>query len=355
MVRVNGSPLTGWIDFEVETNSFREADTFRVTFSLSALPPAFNEAWFASQTTIGIELLAGFPSNPDSYGASELDSLVTGNVDDVSYDPVQRTLELSGRDLTSLLIDAKTAEKWQNQTASQVATTLAGRHGLTAVVKSTSEKMGKFYQIDNVHSTNAQTEWDFLCWIAQQINFIVYVKGNELHFEPRPVPASATRYPLQWTQADTTHTFAANAVQMSFTRTLTVGKGLSVTVRSWNAKQRKGFTASYPTGAKTSKPGTKGVPAQQYSYTIANLTQDQATKRAQSLYNDLIKHEMRISASVPADSVLSLTSVIPVTGTGTAFDQTYYPESITRRMSMHEGYRMEVKGRNKSADTQDAS
>jgi hypothetical protein len=127
-------------------------------------------------------------------------------------------------------------------------------------------------------------------------------------------------------------------------------------VRSWNAKQRKGFTASYPSGhAKKSTPGSKGNPAQSYSYTIANLTQDQATKRAQSLYNDLIKHEMRMSASLPADHVLTLTNVIPVTGTGTAFDQTYFPESITRRLSMHEGYRMDVKARNHSTDVQEAA
>lgn len=355
MVKINGAPVSGWLDFEVDSNAYREADTFRVTFSLSKLVAPYDAAWFTSQTTISVELLAGFPTNPASYGASDLDSLVIGNADEVSFDPAQRTLELSGRDLTSLLIDAKTAEKWQNQTASEVATTIAGRHGLTPVVTATTETMGRFYQIDHVSTTSVETEWDFLCGVAQQMQFVVYVKGKELHFEPAPDPATAAQYPVTWTPADVNGPFQSNTKRLSFTRTLTVGKTISVTVRSWNAKQRKGFTSSYPTGhVHGIKPGKATTPSQNYSYIIPNLTQDQATKRAQAIYNDLIKHEMRLSASLPGDNDLTILNVIPVTGTGTAFDQTYYLESITRRMDMHSGYRMDVRARNHSTDVQPA-
>lgn len=356
MVRINGVPVAGWLDFEVESNAFREADTFRVTFALSAMAKPYDAAWFTSQTTITLELLAGFPANPASYGASELASLIIGNVDQVSFDPAQRTLELSGRDLTALLIDAKTAEKWQNQTASQVATTLATRHGLTPVVTATTGTVGAFYQIDHVSTTSAQTEWDFLVWIAQQTQFVVYVKGNELHFEPAPDPTKAQAYDIAWTEADSTHSFQSNTKQLSFSRTLTVGKTISVTVRSWNSKQGKGFSASYPKSkVHGGAPGSKGQPLQQYSYTIPNLTQDQAVKRAQSIYNDLIKHEMRMSASLPADNLLSITNVLKVLGTGTAFDQTYYPESITRTMAFHAGYEMRIQARNHSTDVQAAT
>jgi phage protein D len=355
MVRINKTPVQGWLDWEIESNNYREADTFRVTFALSKLVAPFDEAWFAAQTTINVELLGGFPPDPTNFGASDLDSLIIGNVDEVSYDPAQRTLELSGRDLTSLLIDAKTAEKWQNQTASEVASTLAKRHGLTPVVKATTDTLGRFYQIDHVSTTTVQTEWDFLCWIAQQTQFVVYVKGMELHFEPQADPSNAPRYPITWTPADATQPFGSNTIHMSFTRTLTVGNTISVTVRSWNVKQRKGFTASYPRGhAKGIRPGTATQPAQAYSYIIPNLTQDQATKRAQAIYNEIIKNEMRMSASLPGDNVLTPLSVIPVSGTGTVFDQNYFPESITRRMSFGSGYTMDVRCRNHSTDAQPA-
>lgn len=355
MVKINGATVPGWIDFEVQANSYREADTFAVTFALSALAAPFDANWFTRQTTMSIELLAGFPADPASYGAGELDSLITGNVDEVSFDPVQRTLELSGRDLTALLIDSKTAEKWQNQTASQVATTLAQRHGLTPVVTATTGTIGRFYQIDHVSTTATQTEWDFLIQLAQQAQFVVYVKGRELHFEPAPDPARAVAYPITWTPADAQGTLESNTKQLSFSRTLTVGKTISVTVHSWNAKQRKGFSATYPTGrVHGASPGTAGSPAQNYYYPIANLTQDQAIKRAQAIYNELIKHEMRLSASLPGDGLLSIANVMPVTGTGTAFDQTYYPQAITRRMSMHSGYTMDITARNHSNDVEPA-
>ncbi|MFC4526423.1 hypothetical protein ISN76_12875 [Dyella halodurans] len=351
MVKINGTPVQGWLDWEIESNSYREADTFRVTFVLSGLVAPFDEAWFVSQTTIGVEILAGFPADPANYGASELDSLIIGNVDEVSYDPAQRTLELSGRDLTSLLIDAKTAEKWQNQTASEIATTLAKRHGLTPVVTATTDTIGRFYQIDHVSTTCVETEWDFLCWIAQQTQFVVYVKGNELHFGPQPDPASAPQYPITWTPADDSQPFTSNTKQLSFTRTLTVGNTISVTVRSWNAKQRAGFNATYPQGhAKGIRPGTATQPSQAYSYQIPNLTQDQATKRARAIYNELIKNEMRMRAELPGDNELSTLHVIPVSGTGTSFDQNYFPEAITRRMDFHAGYTMEARCRNHSSD-----
>ena len=356
MVRINGTPVAGWIEWEVESNAYREADTFSVSFALSELVAPYDQAWFTSQTTIGIEILAGFPADPNSYGAADLESLIIGNVDNVHFEPAQRTLELSGRDLTSLLIDAKTAEKWQNQTASEVATTLATRHGLTPVVTATTETMGRFYQIDHVSTTSTQTEWDFLTWIAQQIGFVVYVKGMELHFEPAPDTTKAPQYPITWQDADDSQTFQSSTKRLGFERTLTVGKTISVTVRSWNAKQRKGFTATYPANhAKGIRPGTATQPAQPYVFTIPNLTQDQATKRAQALYNDLIKHEMRLNAELPGDNDLSILHVIPVTGTQTAFDQTYFPEAITRRMGFDAGYTMTVRARNHSTDVQEAA
>lgn len=356
MVKINGQIVQGWLDWDIDNNAFREADTFTVTLLLSKLVAPMDEAWFCSQTTIGVEILDGFPNDPNNYGAADLTSEITGNVDEVSFDPTQRTMVLRGRDLTSLLIDAKTAEKWQNQTASQVVQTLAARHGLTAVVKATEDKIGLYYQIDHVSTTTAQTEWDFLCWLAQQTQYVVYVKGKELHFEPAPDPATAPKYPVTWTPPDAAGTFRSSTKQLSFSRTLTVGKTISVTVRSWNTKQRKGFTASYPsTHTKGIRPGTATTPAQAYSYLIPNLTQDQAQKRAQAIYNDLIKNEMRVSGDLPGDDILSILNVMAVSGTGTVFDQTYYPESITRRMSNDGGYSMSFRARNHSNDVEEAA
>jgi len=43
---------------------------------------------------------------------------------------------------------------------------------------------------------------------------------------------------------------------------------------------------------------------------------------------------------------------IPVTGTNTVWDQTYFPESIQRRMNFEEGYRMSITAKNHSDEVE---
>jgi len=351
IVKINGQAVDGWTEWEVDNNTFREADTWSVTFAISQLKAPFDLNWFTQQTTVSAELFGGMPPDPDNFSASDLTSFVFGNTDQISVSLEQGTIALSGRDLTSLLIDAKTTEKFQNQTASQVATTLAQRHGLTPVVTSTEGLVGRFYEIDHVSMTTTNTEWDLLCWLATMYDFVVYVQGRELHFEPKP-DESANQYPITWQPPSNNGWPVANVESLTFQRTLTVGKGMVVQVRAWNQKQNKGFTATYPTShAKGIKPGEATSPAQVYSYFRANKTQQQAQDEARALYNQLIQHEMRMECTLPADAALSKTSVIKVSGTGTAFDQLYYPESITRRLGINAGFTMDVSAKNHSSDT----
>jgi hypothetical protein len=123
-------------------------------------------------------------------------------------------------------------------------------------------------------------------------------------------------------------------------------------VHSFNHKQKAGFSVTYPTGkAKGAAPGTAKAPAQVYSYIIANLTQQDAQQRAQSIYNDIIQHELKMSAELPGDNILTPNTMVSVSGTQTKFDTMYYVESVNRRMSMDSGYTMNVRGKNHSLDT----
>ena len=354
MVKIGGNIIPAWIEFEVDNNAFRDADTFHITLALSGLVAPYDANWISNQTSMQIEVLAGLVDDPTSWSVTDLDSLIVGNVDDVEFDPVARTMTLSGRDLTSLLIDAKTAEKWINQTASAIATTLAVRHGLTPVIpQSTAGFAGGYYKVDHAIPTQAQTEWDLLCWLAQQVGFICYVDGRNLYFGPPPDPSHAPKFPIAWADADAQNTFRSNTTSIKFGRTLTVGKTITVTVRSWNQAQGKGFSVSYPNanGGKI-KPGSATSPAQPYSYIIPNLTKDQAQKRAAAIYNEMIRNEMRLSIDMPATNDLDVMTRIPVTGTNTVWDQTYFPESIQRRMNFEEGYRMSITAKNHSDEVE---
>src|SRR6218665_3852459 len=178
IVKIGGQIITGWRSLEVANNAYRSADTFRIVFVSSMLPAQRNMQWFASQRSMEIEVFTGFPKDPQYYSEKDLDRLILGRVDELTPDFPMGTLELSGRDNTALFIDTKTSEHFANKTASQIAQTLAERHGLNAVVTPTTRMSGSFYNSDFVDTTQQQSEWDLLSYLANVEGFDLYVSGN---------------------------------------------------------------------------------------------------------------------------------------------------------------------------------
>lgn len=346
IVQVAGIQVPAWIGWSVDNNTFYQADTFRVSFAASALPAETDANWFSDQKEAFVEIFAGFPADPMNYNETDLDSLIYGRVDDIDYDPVSTILTLTGRDLTAAFIDAKTTIQYQNLTSSQIAAQLAANHGMTVSGPATKRQAGTFYAYDRVSMTDQRSEWDLLTWLAQQEGFVCYVQGKVLHFEPRPL-APAEPYELRWTVADGGLP-SANVQDLRVSRSLTVAKGITVVVRSWNAKQSRGFTAYYPSKGKGTQAG-KASPfgdTQIYSVTRGGLDQDSATKLAQQIHREITQHEMKLRARLPADNILTQTAMVRLIGTGTKFDQDYFVDGITRSMSLDEGYVMDVSAKN---------
>ena len=348
-VKLNGQLVDGWQTIEVENNVFRSADTFRVTLITSRLPAAFGPVWFGEQKTITVELFAT-TSATGTYAPAAADRLIYGQVDGIEFEPSEGTIALTGRDLTARLIDTKTSENHQNQTSSQVATLLAQREGLKPAVTATSTRIGQFYAIDHTDINAEESEWDLLVKLANFEGFDVFVTGDELHFQPKPTDGG-DRYTLTWTPPDGDDAHPdANLIELQLSRDLTISKGVAVEVRSWNAKQKKAFTASWPRQVKGAKPGQSAATATTYHYSIAGLTQDQAYQRAEQLYNQIVQHMVKLEATLPGDNVLDCTAVMQLRGTGTAWDQASYPDSVKRSLSAREGYRMTVSAKNISQD-----
>ena len=342
LIQINGARVESWVNWSIESNSLYRADTFSLIFALHGLPAHHDAAWFAEQTKADIEIFAGVPSDPDNFTASELTSLLQGRADEIEVDWVGGLIEITGRDRTADFIDNKTTEKYPNLTSSQIVEKLAAKHGLKPVVTATSTLVGKFYEIDKVRLQDDRTEWDLLTWLAREEGFVVYVKGTELHFEPAP-DENQDPWVLKYTPA-TTGAPDLNATALKTTRTLTVAKDITVTVRSWNHKQKKAFVKK-ATRAKGSGPNV-----QQYSYTIAGLTPEQAQQRANQILAQLSKHEVKLSFDAPADTILTIRNTVQLQGTGTAFDQTYFPDTIHREMG--QGFSMTVTAKNHSPESE---
>jgi hypothetical protein len=449
-VRINGNLVSADIEWSVENNALSSADTFTISFIGASLPPANNVNWFSQQKDMYVEIFAGFPDDYMHYSPSDLTKLIYGQADTIDYDIAADIVTVHGRDLTRVFIDAKTTEKFQNQTSSQIATTLATRRGLTASVTATKKPAGAYYDIEHVSLQDERTEWDILSFLAQQEGFVVYVKDQTLYFNPPNSPAprdtsalqaqlnavvaqtnlandqagaltdqavalmgqgdaqaaagnqagshalyqQATAannqalsilanskatllpqaaslkaqiagaagigtYPIVWTQVNPQsagyRAAAGNVEDMSFQRTLTVSRGITVVVRSWSDKTQAGFNATYPaTKAGTLKPGqaTPFKGGQTFTFFRPNIDKQTALAFAQQQYNLIVQHEMKMSCRIPGDVTLNAQTIIQVSGTNTAFDQTYYPSAITRHMSFDGGFEMNVSAKNHSAISQ---
>jgi len=338
-VQVNGTTINGWSEWSVENSTFASADKFRVHFAASALPPGNDANWFSHQDKIQVAIFAGFPADPAKVSASSLTQLILGNADEVVFDPIARTVEVSGRDLSSKLIDAKISQKYPNKKSSDIATILAGLAGLTPVVTATQVKAGKLYEIDQVRLTDNTTQWDLLQYLAREEGFVAYVTGQELHFEPKP-NAGQDPYVFQFTPP-TAGAPTFNATSFSGRRNLSLTGGIQVQVNSWNLRDKKAYqkTATSPQGS-----------AKTYTYVFANLTPAQCQARANQILASLAQHEMTIQVRGPADVLLTRTDVIQIKGTGTDFDQVYYPSSITRSFSVDEGFVWDIEAKNNSSD-----
>ena len=353
LVRVNGLMVPA-LTWQVDNNSYYAADTFRATFPISTLPAGLGTDWWFSQSQMEVEILIGFPANPDAPQAGELMSLIYGRADEVALELNDTCIEILGRDLTSVLIDTKTSQKFANLTASQVATKLAGLHGLTPVVTATTKLVGKFYDKDHVRLQDQRSEWDLISFLAREEGFLVYIAGKQLHFEPAP-NETQNPYVFRWSG---TVPLEANATHVKVSRNLTLAKDIKVTVRSWNAKQKKNFTATAQ-AVHTRNKVTRKLPiavsgdAQQYSVnTLPGLTQEQVQARANQLLKEISLHEMRLEVDGPADNILTRTDVIQLQGTGTMADQVYYPDSITRSFSADEGYSWRIEAKNHATESQ---
>lgn len=348
-VRINGAPVDGWVSWEVSQNTYYEADTFRVSFAVGGMGTLTAQP-FLEQRELFVEVLAGFPADPAQVNASDLSSLIYGRVDEVEFEPVHNLLTLTGRDLTAAFIDARTDEEWQNQTSSEIAAVLASRHGLRPVVTVTTTKVGTYYKRDQVRMQANRSEWDMLAMLAREEGFICFVTGQELHFEPDT--AAGDPYVIRWRPADANSGAPqAPVMDLSFSRSLTVAKGVSVVVRSSSTISKIAVIESYPSKGKGVQAGAASPfgSVQTYYFTLpANASPVDCQAFAAKKHAEISAHEMRLHARLPGDNVLSTRTQLQIIGTGTMFDQSYFPSEISRSMSIEAGYTMAVTAKNHS-------
>lgn len=321
-VLLNGSVALSAYSAEITNNSHFTSDTFRVECALSAMPAAYGKAYWADSVNDRVKVSIG-------TGTGTAVPFIIGQIDNAEMNPITKVLTLTGRDLSALFIDAKTTEKFQNQTSSQIAATLAARHGLQANIAQTKTKVGTFYTIDQVNLTREQSEWDLLIFLAQHEGFDLWVSGNTLNFQPSLDLDKVSPYLMIYSDSPSKY---ASVTDLKLQRSQTLARDIIVIVRSWNQTQETAFSVTYKR-AQAQKGQRAGGQAQTYTFTVPNLDHQGALNYAMRKAEQISRHERVISAEMAGDDTLTIRTPIQLVGTGTSFDQKYYPDTITRRIS----------------------
>jgi hypothetical protein len=348
-VLTNGTVIPGLIHATMTSTNNYKADEFECEFSLWD-DPKFGPSFFdVEELDIDIQLSIVTGSNKDAFR-----SILLGKTDRINVKWFQGTVILSGRDKTSLFLDTKINETYQNLTSSEVVSQLANGHpGITSDIDPTTTKVGSYYahnQSQNATGefTKSTTEWQLITYLAQQEGYDVWVKGNTIHFKQQilqdPTPWTINLHkPAQ--RKNQTYHYGNTVKDVDLERNLSIAKDVKVILQSWNSNDGKLMTATYGSSAgKNSQTYTRQAPP--------NMTQDQLNRRANSLALEISKNERVINWREPGVSdILTPRNMVQVINSGTSFDQNYYIQKITRTFSIDGGLEMFISAKNHSVDT----
>jgi hypothetical protein len=251
-------------------------------------------------------------------------SMVQGYADAIGIDPITGTLTIEGRDYAAQLIEARTQETFANQTASEIATILALRHGLLPDVQPTFTPAGRYWELEFDSLTlatgvRATTEWDLLATLAGWEGFDLWVSGQVLHFRP---PQISVPMPVLGVSD-----FSALRLE----RALAFAGDISVVVKSWHSRAGTGTTQT----AATARGGPR---TQDYLFVVPNLTPDAAQLLADRRLAEIAAHERLLRAEMPGELTLMPRAYFTLAGTGTLYDGIWRIEEVERRMSVREGF-----------------
>ncbi|APR37870.1 hypothetical protein [Paraburkholderia sp. SOS3] len=325
-----GSKIIEWDLWDAEHNGIYEAGTIRIE-----VPGNYADwPWWTQQTEILVDVYVGFPKDPMNYSAGDMTLLQTYRIDSIRPNWQTLGISLAGRDLTSLLTDQKIDVKFPNQTASQIATQIAQQVGLTPNVQATTDLVGRFFTLDHVSLHHEKTMWTLLTYLAQHEGFQCFVLGRTLYFGKFSSALSNEPFLIQCDPPNTQRPYpTSNATNLEFEHDLTLAQDVKVRVRSYHGDKNAVYT-SIATASRTAKRIERDADlaqsVQTFDFIFNGLTQAQCDAKAQELLTQISKHELKMSARLPGETLIYPWTPIVVQGTGTPFDTTYQAARVRR-------------------------
>ena len=333
-VLIAGSAMNGCYSIELSTSDFGQAGSFFIQIASPIGSMNSDAPWFDSDV-IDLSIQMGFLPTGMPEGSLNWQEMMSGRVDRIRLDPARGTVTLEGRDYAARLLDLPVTESFLNCTSSEVARQIAERCRLSTSITTTSAMIGQYYQIEHVRQALTQfsrftTAWDLLSSLAQLEQYDLWVTGSVLYFQPSSL-TTATTHHIDFRPPDRDRASPSmNVSSLVLHRALALGKGVPVSVSSWNSRQRKRIVARSGT-ISTDSAATINI-------VRPNLLPDGAQVLADGIFSQTSGHRRTLTATMPGDLVLSPRDTLRLTGIGGSWDGDYRVDSIDREMTLGSGF-----------------
>jgi hypothetical protein len=330
-VALNGDQISGLLRASIMTTNHFSADTFALTFALDNRS-AENISFWSNLSSGLVEVVAVTLSE----SGLTYQSLITGMIDNFQVDPVQRTIGLEGRDLSSSMIDSYRQQDFVNQTASEIVVAIAQYHNLGPVVTSTSGNVGRYYsdgytKLSLGQFSRVQSDWDLVVQLARLNDFDVFVGGQSLYFQPSGVNNGVNIIvSLQ------------NVESARIERSLSVSPDTIASVQSWNSQNMASYNstaAGSGTDAVDQSVSAGSVP---FLFSGSNYTSQQVTDAADRYTAELVRLRTVLHLGMPWDLSFMPRATCLLQDTDSMFDTVYRIESVERQYCSTSGSRQSI-------------
>jgi prophage tail gpP-like protein len=327
-VALNGSVIQGLLHASITSSICFSSDSFSLTFAMGPSPLIDIVSWSALPS-IYIEISVNVPIGSNSQ------CLISGMIDTILVDPIQGTVAIEGRDLSSSLIDAYRQQDFVNQTASEVVSMVALYHGLVPVVTATFGSVGRYYgdgytRLSLGQFSRVRSDWDLLVQLARENSFDVFVQGTSLFFQPS---ASSSDLPV--------HIGLRDVKTMRFEQTLGISSDTTVRVQSWNSQNMTSYDsngsgdgADAPEATSSSTSSTNNQP---FLFSASNFTAQQVSDAAGRYAAELGRLNIMLHIEMPWNLDVAPGTFIFIDETKSFFDTMYRVDSIERQYSTTSG------------------
>jgi phage protein D len=333
-VSAGGSSIAP-IECTVHLSSHQSADTMDATLALDA-PGSGGEGFWSDTAPLDIDVLAASDVIAGNYA-----TIFSGECDNVSIQWGPRTVKISARDKTQRLLDMKTNEKWQNKTAPDIITDLAGRAGLGVQISADTQKAGLEFKTDRNRISDLDSGWNVVVRLARQMGAVAFVKGDTLFVQPVDENLGGN-YPIFYQRPTPAMYAAGNFITLSTTRDLNLSKKVKVNHKSWRHEKGDKVESEWE-----SDGGGSGE--LNFRLRNPNLQKDQLDKISEAALKEITSHERKLDVDIPGDLSVDPRMQVTLSGTGTGFDQGYLISDVTHSFSQHEGFRTKIAVRNKDS------